>query len=207
MNKIDSAINSKIIYLYRHGETNWNVEDKITGQLENIDTYFTDIGYKQINELTKKLKENQIEVIYCSDLKRTVETAIMANSELNLPIFYSKEIRGLNMGKYQGMRLKDFINQDEVKACFSNYALSLDGGESINQLNERITNFIKKICSETEYKKIAIISHSAAISNLKAYVSGDKYVSLNQCTLLYANGKLSVLDYEYNYEKYSNSKK
>lgn len=102
MNKIDSAINSKIIYLYRHGETNWNVEDKITGQLENIDTYFTDIGYKQINELTKKLKENQIEVIYCSDLKRTVETAIMANSELNLPIFYSKEIRGLNMGKYQG---------------------------------------------------------------------------------------------------------
>ena len=204
---MDSAINSKIIYLYRHGETNWNVEDKITGQLENIDTCFTDIGYKQINELTKNLKENQIEVIYCSDLKRTVETAIMANSELNLPIFYSKEIRGLNMGKYQGMLLKDFINQDEVKACFSNYALPLDGGESINQLNERITNFIKKICSETEYKKIAIISHSAAISNLKAYVSGDKYVSLNQCTLLYANGKLSVLDYEYNYEKYSNSKK
>ncbi len=195
------------IYLYRHVETNWNVEDRITGQMEGIHTTFTENGIKQIQSLTEKLKENGIEIIYYSDYERTSETAKMANEKLKLPMFSSKELRGLNMGKYQGMILKEVLNIDEVKKCFSNYDLKFEGGESINQLNRRILDFIKKVCENTQYTRIAMISHSAAISNLKAYITGEKYISLNECKILYSKGELSVIDYVLNDSKgYENRK-
>ena len=43
---------SRIIYLFRHGETNQNVEDRIMGQLERIETKFTNKGYKQIKTIS-----------------------------------------------------------------------------------------------------------------------------------------------------------
>ena len=49
-----NEVDSKIIYLYRHGETNWNVDDRVTGQLENIEVYFTERGYQQIEDLSEK---------------------------------------------------------------------------------------------------------------------------------------------------------
>lgn len=201
MEEMENLINSKIIYLYRHGETNWNIENKVMGQLEGINTYFTDTGYNQIGIISKEIKKNNIEAIYCSDFKRTFETANIANKKLGIPIYSCKEVRGLNMGKYQGMLFSDFIKDDEVRSCFFNHDLMIGNGESINQLNDRIIKFIKKISIETKYKKIAIITHSAVISNLKAYLSNDKYVSLCKCTLLFKDNELSVLDYKSNYDK------
>ena len=81
---------SKIIYLFRHGETNWNVEDRVMGQLEGIETKFTNKGYKQIKEISETIKEKNVEVIYCSDFQRAYETAVIANEKLRVPIFSEK---------------------------------------------------------------------------------------------------------------------
>lgn len=50
---LEMTKSSKMIYLYRHGETNWNVDDRITGQLEEREIKFTDLGYKQILKTNK----------------------------------------------------------------------------------------------------------------------------------------------------------
>lgn len=198
---MDTFSSYKLIYLYRHGETNWNVEDRITGQLENIDIYFTEFGSKQINEISEDIRKNKIEIIYSSDLPRARETAINANKNSNLPMVFCSEIRGLNMGKYQGILFKDFVDEKEVRSCFNDYDVPFENGESINQLNSRVINFIKKVCEETQYTKIAFISHSATISNLKSYLTGDKYISLNKCVITYNDGELYVKDYELNTKK------
>ena len=195
-NEMDNK--SKMIFLYRHGETNWNVEDRITGQLKNANIYFTKHGYEQIEEISNSLQENRIEAIFSSDLERAVDTANLANKFLHLPVFYSEKIRGLNMGKYQGLKKDEFINQENVCKCFANHSLAIDGGESINALNERMINFLIEVCKETRYKRIAVITHSAAISNLKAYLSNNNYVRTNRCVLLYKNNVLSVLEYGIN---------
>lgn len=184
----------KLVYLYRHGETDWNVLGKTMGQLEGINTEFTDLGYNQINYISKKLEDDKIEAIYTSDCKRTVETARIANTK-KIPIFVVKEIRGLNMGIYQGLSMDELKDSEDVKLSFTDYHIPLLNGESINDLNKRILDFIKKICKETNYKKIALITHSAVISNLKAYLMNDKYISLNMCLLLYKDDNISVLDY------------
>ena len=201
---IELENNSKIIYLYRHGETNWNVEDRITGQLDEEEIEFTDFGYRQIEEIAQKLKADDIQVIYCSDYKRTSKTAEIANSRLGIPILYQKELHGLNMGKYQGNILSECRKEKELKEAFQNYNLLVGGGESINQLNTRILNFILKICEEEEYSRIAIITHSAVISNLKAFLTHARYISLDECTILYRDNQLSVIDYVCNTSKHTN---
>lgn len=184
---------SKLIYLYRHGETDFNVEGITMGQLEGIDTNFTKKGYEQINLLSEEIKEHEIEVIYTSDYKRTLETSKLINN--NLPIFINKEIRGLNMGKYQGMDFNLFIKLDEVQKSFTDYNIPFENGESINELNNRILNFIIRICHETNYEKIAIVTHSAVISNLKSFITKEPFMSLNKCCLLYKDNKFYVIDY------------
>lgn len=192
MNQNEDA---KYIYLYRHGETDWNVNGITMGQLEGIKTQFTHVGYDDIFEISESLKENKVEVIYSSDFNRTIDTANLANCINNLPIIITKKARGLNMGKYQGLDFEKFINSEEVKLSFKNYNIPFPGGESINDLNNRLYDLINEICNKTNYKKIAIVTHSAAISNLKAFISKEKYISLKMCCLIYKDNKLSVLDY------------
>lgn len=186
---------TKILYLFRHGETNLNVDGTVMGQLLNLNTEFTGKGYEQINHISNELKNNKIEIIYTSDFKRTLETAKLADANNNLPIIITKEVRGLNMGKYQGMPFANFITLPEVRQSFYDYNIPFENGESINDLNNRIINFIRKVCNNTKHKKIAIITHSAVISNLKAFVSNEAFVSVNMCSFIYKNNNLEVLDY------------
>lgn len=51
-------------YLCRHGETNWNVEKRIKGQLETIDTEFTERGIKQIETLATFIESNNVQAIF-----------------------------------------------------------------------------------------------------------------------------------------------
>lgn len=186
----------KYIYLYRHGETDWNVNGITMGQLEGIETSFTEKGYQELLSISESMKESHIEIIYSSDFKRTIETAKLASVQNNVPIIVTKRVRGLNMGKYQGQAFESFINSIDVKRSFADYDIPFPNGESINQLNNRLVTFIKDTCETTPYSRIAIVTHSAAISNLKNFVTQDPYVSLDRCVFQYENGKLTLLDYQ-----------
>ncbi len=183
----------KHIYIYRHGETFWNTEGIVKGQMDDLNVSFTDKGLEQINTIAQDMKFNQIEEIYASDLARTKNTALLANTDLQLPLSFHSELRALNMGKYQGKPFKDFISDPAVQTAFINHDICIPDGESINQLNTRLFTFLNKIVSQTTAKNIAIIMHSAAISNLKAYITKEKYEDIERCEILYANKKFTVI--------------
>ena len=62
------------LYLTRHGETEWNVQNKICGI---TDVELTDKGRAQAKELGEKLRDYKIDLIVSSPLKRALETARM----------------------------------------------------------------------------------------------------------------------------------
>lgn len=187
----------KIIRLIRHGETNFNVEGRIKGQNENIQTHFTERGLSQINDIGSQLREYGIERIFTSDFERAVQTALIANRGLNLPISFHRELRGLNMGIFQneGMLISEFIALPEVQAAFRDRDIAIPEGESINQLVERITEFIIRSCDTTQYKNLAVVAHGAAISNVNSAISGDQYRDVDYCTLRFFKDNLEVLEY------------
>lgn len=188
----------KYIFLYRHGETDLNVEGITMGQLSSLHTKFTQNGLNQIKEIKNKIIVNGVEAIYSSDYERTLETAEMANENLNLPLVISSQLRGLNMGKYQGLPMEVLLNSNEAKASFTDHSLKFLNGESINDLNSRVINYILSICSKTKYNRIALITHSAVISNIVSHLLNVSYRCLNECTLCYSNSKLEVIKYDNN---------
>lgn len=182
-------------YLCRHGETNWNVEKRIKGQLETIDTEFTERGIKQIETLATFIESNNVQAIFSSDLSRTVETARIVNNKINVPLYFYNKFRGLNMGDFQGKSIDCFLNDDYVKECFKDYNLVIPGGESINQLISRFKDGIDIIRNKYNYDRVSIISHGAAISNIKSLISGDKYENIDYCVLKYYNNNYEIVEY------------
>lgn len=193
--RMKSGKREKYFYLYRHGETDWNVENKIKGQLEDIETKFTKEGFEQIRNVRQVMINSEIQAIFSSDLLRARETSKILNNSLKLPTYYFKKFRGLNMGKFQGKTMREFLNDFEVKKCFENYDLVIPGGESINNLISRFLDGMKIISDNYDYYKIAVVSHGAAISNIKSYISKEKYEDIDYCTIKLIDGNYEVIDY------------
>lgn len=191
--KIKNEKKEIVYYLFRHGETNWNVEKRIKGQIEDLKTTFTDRGNKQIISLKKKILDEKIEAIFTSDLYRTKETTKIITENSKLPIYYCENFRGLNMGNFQGGLMNDFLNNESVKKAFVDYDFVIPGGESINQLNSRYIKGLDIIRDNYNYDKVAIISHGAAISNIKSKISGEKYEDIDYCIIKYCNNKYTII--------------
>ncbi|MBU1117402.1 histidine phosphatase family protein [Patescibacteria group bacterium] len=187
----------KIINLMRHGETNFNVEGRLKGQNESIRITFTEQGLSQINDFGNQLRESGTERIFASDLERTVQTALIANRGLSLPISFHRQLRGLNMGEFQNraMLVSDFIELPEIRAAFSDHGIPIPGGESINQLIERITGFIIRSCDTMQYKNLSFVTHGTVIGNVNSAISGEPYKSIDYCKLRCFRDNLEVLEY------------
>jgi probable phosphoglycerate mutase len=194
------------ILLCRHGETNWNVEGRIKGQIDGLETVFTDNGMNQINSVAQFISEHNAEAIFTSDLFRTVETSKLINEKLELPLYFCDKFRGLNMGIYQGGLMSDFLKDEKVSRCFIDYDIPIPGGESINQLLNRFMRGLDLVCETGCYMNAAVISHGAAISNIKSYLSGEKYEDVDYCVLECSNGKYKVISSGKYREKFSAAK-
>ncbi len=170
-------------FLFRHGETNWNTEGLIKGQLDDSGIQFTENGQKQLRWIAENVSGQGISAIFSSDLHRTAETAKYINKELHLPLYLTPNFRGLNLGIYQGMPTKEFRQTEEFLAAFSDYDHVLPGGESVNQLRERFCGELKRIRDSCPYGKVLVIAHRAAISNAYSHVTHSPYKDLDYCIL------------------------
>lgn len=78
-----------MIYITRHGQTNWNVLKKVMGRCNEP---LNEIGKKEAKEVSKKLKDTHIDLIISSPLDRAKETALEINKNKNVDIIYDDRI-------------------------------------------------------------------------------------------------------------------
>lgn len=94
-----------ILYLMRHGQTDWNAEEKVQGW---NDTPLNETGAEQARAAAGKLSGEKIETIYASDFKRARKSADIISGILDLPVHYTKRLREMNFGKAEGLKKKRF---------------------------------------------------------------------------------------------------
>ncbi len=160
-----------IIYLIRHGETYWNREQRLQGQL---DSDLTDEGIRQAENIANKLQALYFDVLYSSDLKRAMHTAKIISQHIkHEPIFFDERLRERNFGIFQGYTWPEINRKYPSEAASElsgNPMYQLPGGESKSQLMERAKSFFNEMLTKHKGKKILVISHGGIINVWTKYV-------------------------------------
>ena len=176
------------LYLIRHGQSEWNILSKVQGLK---DANLTNIGREQARKLGKRLIDENIDIIFSSDLSRALETAEIISSLINKPVVESKEIQEINFGPWEGLTLAEI--QKKYKEEYLIWMkkpdkFKLEGAETLDNLKNRVMKYVEKVLIENKDKNIAIVSHNATLKIIILNLLGMgnafyKNISLNNVSL------------------------
>ena len=160
------------IYLIRHGATQLSAEDRFAGA---TDVDLSDEGRKQAQALAVRLADDHITAVYCSPMRRTVETASIVARPQDLKPITRDGLREIHHGRWESMR------RGEVEAQFpEEYAAWEEdpftyaplGGESGLSVMARALPVIREIVAQHRDENVAIVSHKATIRLLLSSLLG-----------------------------------
>ena len=105
-----------MIYLVRHGQTDWNVEKRLMGL---TDISLNESGILQAKLLGKEASQLKIDRIFSSNLLRAKETAEIINKFINVDISLDERLKELNYGVIEGKILKEISSEcwDQFNLC------------------------------------------------------------------------------------------
>jgi broad specificity phosphatase PhoE len=151
------------LYFIRHGEILANVEKRWHG---STDSELNELGLQQAQRLGEYLRSSNsgISAIYTSPLKRTYRTAELVGSPMGIKPHSVSELVEFGIGELENTPYEVLSEEvgflDEIAADI-HYAPP--GGESVNQVAERMVSAIKRIAASHPGDEVAIVSHGAAI--------------------------------------------
>lgn len=152
-----------MLYETRHGETDWNLYGKVQGK---ADIELNAKGIEQAKETMDKLKEEKIDFIICSPLKRARQTAEIINSEKNISIIFDERISERDFGEMEGMSKDDFDFE-----AFWNYKknVTYEKAENIRVFFNRIFLFLDEIKKKYKDKNILLVTHGGVSIAVNCY--------------------------------------
>ena len=139
------------ITYFVHGTTTDNQDKKSTGWLPGN---LSEKGVQQSIELSKTIKDDYFDVVFCSDLKRAVESAKLAFYNRDIEIIRDERIRECNYGDLNGKDASLVKYGDHIKDPFPN-------GESLFDVEKRMRSFVFFLKENYDNKKIAMVCHKA----------------------------------------------
>ena len=91
----------KHFFLFRHGQSTYNVQGLLQGRTNSSE--LTDLGKKQAFKTGKALKTYPLEVIFSSPLKRARQTADIVTEVLQVPVYTDEHFTEVDIGEAEGM--------------------------------------------------------------------------------------------------------
>ncbi len=146
------------LWLVRHGETTWNKEKRIQGQLG---APLSDLGVRQVKALRKRLSRQSFDMVYSSDSGRAVQTAniLFPNKELCL----DKRLREMHWGVLEGKTRAEFTPEEEaVYLSYKRnpYDYQLPEGENWQLISERFNDWVTSL---PEAGRVVAITHGGVV--------------------------------------------
>lgn len=163
------------IIAVRHGETAWNVDARIQGQL---DIGLNDTGRWQARRVGEALAAEEITAVYSSDLGRAHQTAQSISEVKGIPVIADEGLRERSFGMFEG---KTF---DEIHEAWPDHAHNWrkripewqppDGGESLLELRERVTRTMRELAARHPGEQIVVVAHGGVLDALYRVATGQE---------------------------------
>ena len=164
-----------MIYVIRHGQTDWNLERKTQG---GIETELNETGIMQAKNVRNQLINTKLDVILCSPRNRCKLTAEIICANRNIPIIEVEDLRERGFGEFEGKQKNIDYNWVE----FWNWERNeqYEQAENVRTFLERISNTIEKV-KDYIGKNVLIVTHAGVCAMIYCYFNNIK-----------PNGKLKI---------------
>lgn len=151
------------IRFIRHGETDWNKEQRMQGW---TDIPLNDTGKMQATKAALRLQDQSWDRLIASPLSRAKHTAEILNEHMQLPLYTMEAFRERRYGDVEGM-----LRVDRAKKYPSG---EYPGAETREELTERVVDGINELHAQYPNKRMIISTHGGTINAILTYLSNGE---------------------------------
>lgn len=150
----------------RHGETAWNVDTRIQGQL---DVPLNDTGRWQAQRLALALADERIDALYASDLLRAMQTAQTLAATSRCAIIADAGLRERGFGKFEGLTFREVAErwpEQSERWRRRDPDFGPEGGEVLRDFYARCVRTITRLAAAHPGQAIAVVAHGGVMDCL-----------------------------------------
>lgn len=162
---------STTLVLLRHGQSQWNLENKFTGW---VDVPLTPQGEEEAKKAGSKLKGIRFDKAYTSDLQRAQKTLALAlevSGQPDLPVTRDKALNERHYGDLQGLDKAETAKKfgdEQVKIWRRSYDIAPPNGESLKDTAARTLPYFDKfvVADLKAGKNIIVAAHGNSLRSI-----------------------------------------
>ncbi len=195
--------------LLRHGQSQWNLENRFTGWK---DIKLSEKGILEAKESGKLIKENKISIdkVYSSELKRANDTAIIAMKEANYDHLFNNgelimtkniAVNERDYGDLTGLNKQETAEKygkEQVHIWRRSYDVNPPGGESLKNVVERVKPYFESTIKKDleDDKNILLSAHGNSLRALFLILNFYNTETISSAEI--PTGKPFIIEYENN---------
>jgi probable phosphoglycerate mutase len=157
---------ARLVFLFRHGETDWNREGRLQGQ---TDVPLNALGLAQAETLARKLAPYGLEAVLSSDLRRAATTGRIVAEALGIPLFFEPLLRETTVGEAEGLlwaEARARFGEALTERWFTDDDAAFPGGETGGQTRARGLAALRRFAAAEPWRRIGVSTHGAMIRQL-----------------------------------------
>jgi broad specificity phosphatase PhoE len=160
------------LLLVRHGQSTWNHERRIQGQL---DPPLSEEGRRQAMRLGRRLAGRRFSGLYSSDLQRAAETSRLVGEALGIAPTPMAELREIYLGDWEGLKTDELaLRFPEAWASWTeepDWDL-VPGGEGSAAFEKRVTAVLDSLFALHQEGDVLVVTHGGVIQIALHHVVG-----------------------------------
>ena len=148
-----------MIILVRHGQTEWNREERFRGR---ADLSLDETGIRQAEAAAERLASSGATTIYSSPLRRTLMTAEPIAAKLGLTVQLLEGLIDIDYGDWQGLSTQEALAEDSDlyhRWREHPHEARFPRGEGLQEVRERVTSAIDQVVAEHADETVILVSH------------------------------------------------
>jgi broad specificity phosphatase PhoE len=150
------------ILLARHGETDWNRDNRFQG---HADPPLNAAGRQQSRALAATLAGEPLAAVYTSPLRRAAETAEIVAAPHGLRVEAVEGLREIDVGSWEGMTRADLEQQDpeQFRRWLVEHEQGWEDGETYEEMGRRVVPALLGLVERHEGERILAVTHGGPI--------------------------------------------